>query len=563
MPELVTALRAIKLQNTWLDGEIVVLDETGVPSFQALQAAFDGAASQAIVYYVFDMPYHDGQDLRGVPLEERQRLLAKALQDKLSDAIRLSEVFDRSSSNLLASACKLGLEGVIGKRLSSTYSSRRSADWIKVKCKNRQEFVIVGFTPAAGTRVGFGALLLGVHDVNGELRFAGKVGTGFDERVLRQLSVQLSKLIVSKAPFKDIAGIDRYVKWVEPTLVAEVSFGAWTTSGRLRHAVFHALRNDKPATSIEREQTGSVAEIKQPSTTPAKASMRLTHPERVIDASTGLTKGHLVDFYAKVGELMMPHLCNRPVALVRAPDGIGGSLFFQKHAEQKAMHGIVLLDAALDPGHAPLLTVGEPSGLLSAAQMSVIEFHTWNGRTEDLTRPDRMAFDLDPGEGVAWPVVQESAVLVNELLKQLDLYAFLKTSGGKGLHLVVPLARAHDWNMVKAFSQAIVDHLARTLPKRFVARSGPANRIGKVYVDYLRNGFGATTACAWSARARPGMGVSVPIRWDELTEVSSGAHWTVQNINARLGDGNAAWTGYDQTAQSLKKAMTILDFSAD
>ena len=574
MPELVRALRALNFESAWLDGEIVVLDAAGLPDFQSLQAAFDGAASQAIVYYLFDLPFHAGRDLRRMPLHERQRLLGQALQGKLSDPIRLSEGFDQAAGDLLASACKLGLEGVIGKRLSSPYSGRRSADWIKVKCQQRQEFVVVGYTPAAGARTGFGALLLGVHDADGVLRFAGKVGTGFDDRALHQIGLQLARLAATKPAITAPSGTERNVRWVEPTLVAEVSFAAWTSGGRLRHAVFRALRNDKPAAEIVRERSAAVIEARpaisttsasvtlKPSATAMTDRLRITHPAKVIDVSTGLTKRDLADHYAKVGLLMMPHLVNRPVALVRAPEGIGGSLFFQKHADQKAMHGIVLLDPTLDPGHAPLLAVGEPVGLLSAAQMNVIEFHTWNGRTEDLTLPDRMAFDLDPGEGVDWPVVQESAVLLNALLKQLGLYAFLKTSGGKGLHLVVPLVREYDWATVKAFSQAVVAHLARTLPQRFVARSGPANRIGKVYVDYLRNGFGATTVSAWSARARPGLGVSVPIRWDELARVSGGAHWSLQNIDGRIDAGNAAWTGYDQSLQGLDAAMEMLGFDA-
>ena len=561
MPQLVDALRSLALEGTWLDGEIVVLDTVGLPDFQALQSAFDDDASQSIVYYVFDLPFYAGRDLRGVPLRERQRLLKQALRGKWSDRVRPSEVFDLPPRDLLASACKLGLEGVIGKRAMSTYSGRRSSDWIKVKCTSRQEFVIVGFTPAAGARTGFSALLLAVHDKSGALRFAGKVGTGFDEATLHRVTALLERMSVAEPPIKDRAGTGKDVHWVAPTLVAEVSFAAWTAGGRLRHAVFHALRSDKPAAQIVREKV-AVVDQGSPSAPPALgAGRRITHPDKVVDTSTGLTKRELVEYYAKVGTLMMPHLVHRPVALVRAPDGIGNALFFQKHAQRQAMRGIVRLDPRLDPGHAPLLCVSEPAGLLSAAQLNVIEFHTWNGRSDDLTRPDRMAFDLDPGKGVAWGSIRESAVLLNEFLKQLGLYAFLKTSGGQGLHLVVPLERSYDWITVKAFSKAIVEHVAQTLPKRFVARSGPANRIGKVYIDYLRNGFGATTVSAWSARARPGAGVSVPILWNELDHITGAAHWTVRTIDERLAQGNAPWTGYDQSAQSLDHAMTILGFS--
>ncbi len=251
-------------------------------------------------------------------------------------------------------------------------------------------------------------------------------------------------------------------------------------------------------------------------------------------------------------------LKGRPVSLVRAPSGIEGELFFQKHMEGK-MPGVKLLPQALDPGHAPLMEVPTAQAVLSAAQMNVLEFHTWNGVKTAIAKPDRMTFDLDPGEGVAWKSVQQAANLVHEFLTQLGLASFLKTSGGKGLHVVVPVKKQHDWDTVKAFSQAIVQHLAKTLPQLFVAKSGPKNRVGKIFVDYLRNGFGATTVAAWSARARPGLGVSVPIGWDELAKVSSGAHWTIASIHTRLDRGNAPWDGY--RPQGLAMAMKRLGFN--
>jgi bifunctional non-homologous end joining protein LigD len=258
--------------------------------------------------------------------------------------------------------------------------------------------------------------------------------------------------------------------------------------------------------------------------------------------------------------LMMPHLLHRPVALVRAPDGVGGPVFFQKHADGARIAGIDRLDPALDPGHAPLLAVASADGLLAAAQLNVIEFHTWNALADAIDKPDRMTFDLDPGEGVSWRSVQESAVLVRELLAQLGLASFVKTSGGKGLHVVTPLKRRHDFATVKAFSHAIVDHLAATIPQRFVAKSGPANRVGRIFVDYLRNGAGATTACAWSLRVRPGLGVSVPIGWEELDGIAGGDHWTIGTIDTRIDTGDAAWQGYAAAARTLTAAMKTLGF---
>ncbi len=562
LPALVAALAKMKLAPGWYDGEIVVMNDEGIPSFQALQNAFDRTRTDDIVYLLFDVPYYNGYDLRAVPLLERRLLLATLL-DKPDTQVRFSDAFEAPQHDVVASACRLGLEGVIGKRKTSSYVSRRSPDWIKLKCTQRQEFVIGGYTAPQGSRVGIGSLLLGVHDSAGQLRYSGNVGTGFDSKTLHELKTKLEALAQDSNPFAEKTGIDKKAHWVKPTLLAEVSFGEWTDTGRVRHAVFHGLRTDKKASAIIREKPMHMRS--DPSTPPPPVSLpshlKITHPERVIDTSSGTTKLQLIEYYALIAPLMMPHMKNRPVSLVRAPDGIGGELFFQKHLEKSTMPGIQALDPKLDPDHAPLLEVARPEGFLTAAQMNVVEFHTWNAVKSTIAKPDRMTFDLDPGEGVNWQTMQASAHLVNAFLSQLGLVSFIKTSGGKGLHIVVPVKRLYDWDTVKGFSQAIVQHLATTIPQRFVAKSGPKNRVGKIFIDYLRNGFGATTVAAWSARSRPGLGVSVPIEWSELDSLASSAHWTIANISARLGTGNQAWQGYAQASQSLTRSMKLLKFS--
>ena len=464
----------------------------------------------------------------------------------------------------------------MGKRADAPYQSGRSADWIKLKCGKRQEFVICGYTEPKGSRAGLGALLLGVHDDDGKLQYAGNVGSGFSDKALADLSTKLKKLASSQNPFELQVAIAGKLHWVKPLLLAEVSFAAWTQSGRIRHGVFRGLRDDKKPQAITRDEavalpksaavtraqgTASLAASKTPSplvTLPK--TLRVTHGERVIDGTTGLTKLNIVEHYAAVAALMLPHLKGRPVSLVRAPAGVGGELFFQKHLKADELPGVNLLDVALDPDHASLLEISSVRGLLSAAQLNALEFHTWNATATAIGKPDRMTFDLDPGDGVSWAHMQEAALLVRTLVQELGLKPFLKTSGGKGLHVVIPLKRLHDWDTVKGFSQAVVQHLARTIPQRFVAKSGPKNRVGKIFVDYLRNGFGATTVSAWSARARPGMGVSVPVAWDELADLQSSAHWTVQTIAGRLAVGNTPWAAYAQSARSLKLAMEMLDF---
>jgi bifunctional non-homologous end joining protein LigD len=577
MPELAAALGRLKLRSAWLDGEIVVMEEDGRPAFQSLQNAFERRSTTKIVYWIFDLPFLDGEDLRELPLEERRARLAGLLGEDDAPRLRFSENFDAPPRDLLESVTRLGFEGVIGKRKGSPYVSRRSLDWIKLKGGLRQEFVLVGYTQPKGVRENFGALLLGVYDEDGALRYCGNVGTGFDGDTLDDVKAQLDRLATRESPFAPgEVPVSVKAQWVKPRLVAEVSFGEWTRDARVRHAVFQGLRTDKPARQIVRERPVKVENATMPrtsrttstSTAPparpaaktAPAPARITHAERVIDAQSGITKGYLAAYYSQVAELILPHLAGRPVSLVRAPEGIGGELFFQKHAKGRDLPGVELLDPALDPGHDPLLQIGSLQGLMSAAQMNVIELHTWNATSDAIDRPDRFALDLDPGEGVAWSQVQEAATLVRTLLEEVGLVAFLKTSGGKGLHVVVPLRRHFGWDAVKGFSQALVAHLARTIPQRFSARSGAAHRVGKVFVDYLRNGFGATTASAWSARSRPGMGVSVPVSWDELPMLESGAHWTLRSIGERIAVGNGPWSAMEASRKGLAAPMRQLGF---
>ena len=342
--------------------------------------------------------------------------------------------------------------------------------------------------------------------------------------------------------------------------MAEVSFGEWTRGDHIRHAVFRGLRTDKKAEAIVREKPVHADSAKPAGSASIPPSLRITNPDRVIDPSTGFKKIDLIRYYGLVAPLMMEHLKGRPVSLVRAPEGISGELFFQKHVEKENMRGVNQLDPSLDPDHKSLLEIANAEGLLTAAQMNVIEFHTWNATKDKIDKPDRITFDLDPGEGVQWPHMRESAQLVSIFLKELELKSFLKTSGGKGLHVIVPIKRFYDWDTVKEFSQAIVQHLAATIPQRFVAKSGPRNRVGKIFIDYLRNGFGATTVSAWSVRARPGLGVSVPLAWEELESLTSGDRWSALNIHERLDRGNEPWSDYESVKQSITPAMKKLGF---
>lgn len=566
LKRLARMIAGLHIGPAWLDGEIVVPGPDGAPDFQALQNAFESAHAEQVVYYLFDLPFHRGEDLRALGVRERRARLEPLLRDA-PPALRFSESFDVAPGHLLLEACRLRMEGLIGKRADAPYRSRRTTDWVKLKCTQRQEFVVVGYTDPksqTGGRSGFGSLLLAIHDADGELRYVGNVGSGFDAAALQSVFDKMAALRQDASPLP--GGLPSGLRaasthWIKPRLVAEVSFAAWTQDSRLRHAVFHGLRGDKPAAAITREEPMKRSETVARPALPK--TLRLSNPQRIVDLSTGTTKLDLAEHYAAVAELMLPHLRGRPVSLVRAPDGLAGELFFQKHGEDLGIPGLRQLDPELDPGHPPLLEIANARALLGAVQMNVIEFHTWNARARLIEKPDRMTFDLDPGEGVPWSQVQEGARLVQTLLQELALDGWLKTSGGKGLHIVVPIRPQHDWDTVKALAQAIVRHLAETLPQRFVAKSGPKNRIGRIFVDYLRNGRGATTVAAWSVRARPGLGVSVPVAWDELEGLVGGAHWTVATVGDRLATGNAPWVGMAaKTRQGVAAAMRALDFIA-
>ena len=571
MKSLAAAIEALGIDSAWLDGEIVVMNEAGVPDFNALQNAMDTSSSDAILYFVFDLPFHGGRDLRRVPLRARRALLAEVVGRGANgggvERIRLSQTFPATPAQMLEAARAMQLEGIILKRPDAPYVSQRTETWLKLKVSLRQEFVVCGFTDRAGAAGEVGSLLLGTWE-DGALVYSGNVGTGWNARTSADLHARLVKL-EAKEPTLDVASIQpgRWSRrtagaerWVRPELVAEVAFREWTPDGHVRHAVFAALRFDKPAREVSRE-VAAVAKAPKDAVARPASSIRITNPERVIDPSTGITKLALVRYYESVAERILPHLKDRPVSLVRAPEGITGELFFQKHLETK-MPGVRELDAKLWPGHSALLGIDSVDALVAAAQMNTIELHTWNSTTRRIDAPDRMIFDLDPGEGVSWAHVQEAAILTRAMLGELKLESWLKTSGGKGLHVVVPLAPKLGYDAVKGFSQAIVQHLAKTIPQRFVAKSGGANRIGRVFVDYLRNGHGQTTAAAFSARSRPGIGVSMPVSWEQLMQLKGGSQWTIATARDYLSfEAADPWAGYWKKRQSLTAAMKTLGYA--
>ena len=565
---LAQEIETIGIDKAWLDGEMIVMNEHGVPDFNRLQNAIDNARSNDIVLYLFDVPFLGEMDLRQVPLRSRRTVLQELLKTATSERIRFSDELPTSPAAVLHAACQLGLEGVMLKQADAPYVSNRSDTWLKLKCQRRQEFVVVGFTDRSNAAKEVGALILGYYDDAGRLRSAGSVGTGWASAQGRELHEQLVAL-ETQTPTVDPEEVKpgRWSKrargaerWVRPEMVVEIAFGEWTPDGNVRHASFRGVRTDKPAKSIRREQAAPAPSVKAASKPSSKSSssVKISNPDRVIDASTGLKKIDLIHYYESVADRILPHLRHRPVSLVRAPQGISGQLFFQKHSDAKTT-GLTELDATLWPGHEALLSVDSVEGLIGAAQLNVIEFHTWNSTTKRIDDPDRVIFDLDPGEGVSWAHVQEAAILTRTMLQELGLKSWLKTSGGKGLHVVVPLAPKLSYEVVKDFSRAVVAHMAKTIPQRFVAKSGGSNRVGKIFIDYLRNGHGQTTAAAFSARARPGLGVSMPVDWERLPSLKGGAQWTIATAREYLSfEKTDPWDDYWKSRQTLAAARKRL-----
>ena len=544
--ELVAALASLPVEEAIIDGEMTVEGPAGASDFSALQADLSAGRTDRLVFYAFDLLHMDGRDFRPAPQVERKAAL-EALMQGAPDLLRYSEHFEEDGELVLRHACRMSLEGVISKERDATYRSGRGKGWIKSKCSARQEFVVAGYVPSTTSRKAIGSLVLGYHE-NGRLCHAGRVGTGFTHKVAEDLFRRLQKLLQDRSPFAARLSADetRGVVFVRPELVVEVEFRAWTADGLVRHASFRGLREDRGAEDVVRESADAVSrEEPQP-------VVRLTHPDRLYWKDAGVTKQGLADYYAEVWPRMAPFVANRPLALVRCPDGVGGQCFFQKHAWRGMSKDILRARDPADKADDPIIAIDGLPGLLGLVQGGVLEIHPWGSQLTDLERPDFINMDLDPGPDVPWPQVIEAALEVRERLSAAGLESFVKTSGGKGLHVVAPLKPRAGWDEVKAFAKAVADAMASDSPGRYVATVTKAKRKGKVLVDYLRNGRGSTAVAPWSTRARPGAAVSMPLDWSELTPAIGPDYFTVVNTPSRLAGLDAdPWADFRKAARPL------------
>jgi bifunctional non-homologous end joining protein LigD len=542
-------LLALPAASAIIDGEIVVERANGVPDFSALQQDLSEGRSDRFVYYAFDLLYLEDRDLRRAELLERKDLLRQILNGA-SQGLRFSAHFEEAGGLVLDHACRLSLEGVVSKRADGRYVSGRSGQWIKSKCSKRQEFVIGGYAPSSASKSAVGSLALGVYE-EGALRHVGRVGTGFTRDVAEALHDRLTPLVTARSPFAGEldANARRNLAYVRPELVAEVEFGAWSGDGNLRHAAFRGLREDKPAAEIVRE------DLTAPGTKMPRSKVKLTHPDRLYWPADGITKEALAAYYATVWRHMAPFVIDRPLALVRCPDGIDGPRFFQKHGWRGMSASIGEIVDPKDKAGRPVLRILDLDGLVALAQSGVLEIHPWGTTTQNWARPDMMTMDLDPAEDVPWTEVIDAARDVRARLEAMGMAAFIKTSGGKGLHVVAPLKPQARWPEVKAFAKSLATNMAHDDPERYIAVATKAKRRGRIFVDYLRNGRGSTAVAPYSTRARPGAPVSMPIDWPELDPAIGPASFTVKNALLQLeARRNDPWAGFFDAAKPLPKS---------
>ncbi|HEY3987898.1 MAG TPA: DNA ligase D [Acidobacteriaceae bacterium] len=530
MRPVADALQPLSVKAAILDGEVIVLDERGISSFAALQAAFQEGAKHALHYYIFDLLHLDGHNLRPLPLLERKALLADLIQGLDDDTIRLSEHVRDEKASIFDEACRHGAEGVVSKRADGAYISGRSASWVKVKCGLRQEFVIGGFTLPSKGGNGIGALLLGYYQ-DGKLIYAGRTGTGFTQTSQKQIRERLESIRSDKNPFLSINTAERRgAHWVKPQLVAEVAFSTWTADNMVRQASFKGLRDDKPANEVVRENASAgipnartTSRSRHDHAAAAKAHTspplpRVTHPDKVVDRESGLTKQQLVTYYAEAAPHILPYIVDRPLSIVRCPSGTAAKCFFQKHVKPglpKGIGSVEIVDRKSGKPE-PYITLSDASVIAELGQLNVFELHPWGAPASDFEHPDRIIFDLDPDPSIDWKTLAATATEVRARLQKLGLESFLKSTGGKGLHIVAPIQCQHDWPTVKEFAHRFVLTMEAEDPSLYITKMTKAARTGRIYLDYLRNERGATAVAPYSPRSRSGVPVSVPMAWSEL-----------------------------------------------
>ncbi len=544
-PSLSTALEKLPVKDAVLDMEAVILDEDGKSSFQSLQAALgEGGDRASIVAYVFDLLSIDGADLTQKPLLERKARLQTLLKsNKLP--LRYSDHVLGQGAEMFAKACATGLEGIISKEANARYIGGRQRSWLKIKCSRRQEFIIIGFSDARKGERALGALYL-AYQKDGALQYAGKVGTGFSMRSARELAGRLAKIavetpVLSRSETPGLAaGEWRAVHWVEPILLCEVAFTEWTGDGRIRHPSFQGLREDKNSSQVNREHPLQRSITTEAATAKGKAGsivlsgIAITHPGRVISETGRITKGEVAEYYAAVAPLILPGIARHPLSLLRCPSGVDKQCFFQRSPGRGLGAHIRTFEFKNKGKTYEYLYIEDEKGLLEIIQMGGIELHPWGAPVDAIDYPDRMIFDLDPAPEVPFEALKLAAQDLKQRLEHKGLHSTLKCTGGKGLHVTVPLAGKDKWAAVKSFASSLAEEMVAAAPNAYIATMSKAKRTGKIFIDYFRNNYTATAIADYGVRARPGAPVALPIEWKELKRLQSADQFTIKDVLKRV-----------------------------
>jgi bifunctional non-homologous end joining protein LigD len=542
-PALVAALKTLKADTAVLDMEAVIVDDSGKSSFQALQASLgEGGRPEKIVAYVFDLLYLNGQDLTKMPLIDRKAQLQALLnRTKPETALRYSDHVVGGGGTMFAKACQAGLEGIISKQADAPYFAGRQKSWLKIKCGKRQEFIILGFSAARTGERALGALYLGYRK-NGALQYAGKVGTGFSMRGASNLVDRFRKLAVTQPVLTraHAGGLSarewQSIHWIKPVLLCEVAFTEWTQDGRVRHPSFQGMREDKDARDVKKEKPvpTTTASAKQKTADLMLGGIKISHPDRIISETGHITKGELAEYYAGVSQFILPQIARHPLSLLRCPSGIEGGCFYQRNPGKGLGPDVHPFKFRNNGKSYEYLYIDDEKGLLEIIQMGAIEIHPWGATIDAIDYPDRMIFDLDPAPDVAFDALKVAAQDLRQRLKRKGLESMLKCTGGKGLHVTVPLAGKDKWPVVKSFAAALAQEMVDAAPEAYVATMSKAKRTGKIFIDYLRNDYTATAIADFAVRARPGAPVALPLEWKELKNLKSASQFTMKECLKRL-----------------------------
>lgn len=567
LPTLSEALESLPVGDADLDGELIALDAEGRSDFGRLQDALKRGKPAELRYVLFDLPTLAGVDLRDAPLSERKALLKTLLEATPDPLLFYSSHGVGNGAEAFAASLEAGLEGIISKRVDAPYVGARNGDWIKLRHHTGEDYIVVGYTAPSGSRTAFGALLLAREAEDGGLEYVGRVGSGYSREMLQRIHRELQPLRTDDPAVElpsHTALRERNVTWVRPELVVEVAFRGWGREGLLRQASFLRLRDDKrrtdggdrratrraPAASASRAAATRTSKPAAGSAKGGDGGVRISSPDRVVYPGKQITKGEVADFYRAVGDWMLPWIAGRPLSLLRCPDGAGGECFFQKNHRGALGGSVDRVALSKKRGEqASYIAIHDLDGLLELVQMNVLEFHPWGSTIEHLEQPDTLVFDLDPGPGVGWKQILAGARELRDRMGEVGLASFARLSGGKGVHVVVPVAPVHDWSVAKGFCEAVARTMATIAPRRYVASASKELRKGRLFIDWLRNGRGATSVASWSLRARPGAGVAMPVRWEELGRAKSGDHYDLAGALRRAARlSRDPWEGWDQAS---------------